>query len=131
MRESCRLMVFRGRPVGSAETVVRASDRIVPPAMPRCRHRRSRPALGYRFPGACDRHAELYLRRRRRAGPKWLFIGPQATVFDAEADQADALPGHQSLPERDQATWQHSRDSSAVWGRKTTGSTDAAYVWPL
>jgi hypothetical protein len=29
-----------------------------------------------------------------------------------------------------QATWQHSRDTSAVWAKKVAGSSDAAYVSP-
>jgi hypothetical protein len=52
-------------------------------------------------------------------------------VFGAEADQK--LTHFQStnpFQSAIQATWQHSRDSSAVWGRKITGSTDAAYVLP-
>jgi hypothetical protein len=60
----------------------------------------------------------------------WIFIGPQATVFDADGRQimthflskdpwdADAL----------QATWQHSGDTSAAWAVRrdgATGGTDA------
>ncbi len=66
------------------------------------------------------------------SGFDWLFLGPQATVFDDAGEQilthffsmnpfqSDAL----------QATWQHSRDSSAVWAVKRFGSLDPAYVAP-
>jgi hypothetical protein len=64
------------------------------------------------------------------SGYDWLFIGPQATVFDGDVgqilthylsknpDQADAL----------QATWQHSGDTSGVWAKKLKGSIDPNYV---
>jgi Protein of unknown function (DUF3455) len=66
------------------------------------------------------------------AGIKWLFVGPQATLFTAEGRQitthfqsrnpfkANAL----------HATWQHSRDSSVVWAVKFEGSSDENYVSP-
>ena len=63
--------------------------------------------------------------------PKWQFIGPQATVFDDSGEQI--LTHFQSTnPVLDaiHATWEHSRDSSVVWGRKLFGSTDPNYVSP-
>ncbi len=66
------------------------------------------------------------------AGVDWLFIGPQATVFDATGEQI--LTHFQSRnplpPDALQATWQHSRDTSAVWAKRLRGSTDPAYVAP-
>ena len=66
------------------------------------------------------------------SGVDWLFIGPQATLFDGDQQQnathfqsKNPLPGNAI-----QATWQHSRDSSAVWAKKYAGSTDSAYVAP-
>lgn len=65
-------------------------------------------------------------------GLDWLFIGPQATIFDEDLQQT--LTHYQSLnPDLENtihASWQHSRDSSAVWARKRTGSTDPNYVAP-
>ena len=64
-------------------------------------------------------------------GPKWLFIGPQATVFDRDGEQN--LTHFQSvnpIQNAIQATWQHSRDTSAVWARRLFGSTDVNYVSP-
>jgi len=67
-----------------------------------------------------------------QTGVDWFFLGPQATVFDSggeqilthflskNTDQADVL----------QATWQHSKDTSAVWAKKRVGSLDPTYVAP-
>jgi hypothetical protein len=70
------------------------------------------------------------------AGPAWKFIGPQATLyqtFKGEPRQqitthflsADASENHVARP-----TWQHSFDSSRVWGRLVASSTDGNYVAP-
>ena len=63
-------------------------------------------------------------------GVDWFFIGPQATLFDADGEQIlthfqsrNPLPGGAI-----EATWQHSRDSSAVWAKRRIGSSDPAYV---
>ena len=65
-------------------------------------------------------------------GIKWLFIGPQATGFNPEPQQT--LTHFQSKnPFQNnaiQATWQHSRDTSAVWAKRLYGSTDPEYVSP-
>ena len=63
-------------------------------------------------------------------GYGWLFIGPQATVFDQEIEQL--LTHFQSTNpfngDAIEATWQHSRDTSAVWATKVRGSVDPQYV---
>jgi hypothetical protein len=61
----------------------------------------------------------------------WVPFGPQATLFDADGEQVlthflsptpySLIPG---------PTWQHSRDSSEVWGQVLKTSADAAYVAP-
>jgi hypothetical protein len=65
-------------------------------------------------------------------GVDWLPIGPQATVFDWRLEQI--LTHFQSKnPYRGDAvhaTWQHSKDTSAVWATKRRGSTDPDYVAP-
>ena len=65
-------------------------------------------------------------------GVDWLFIGPQATAFDDYGEQV--LTHFQSKnPERNNAfhaTWQHSKDTSAVWATRLNGSLDSAYVAP-
>ena len=66
------------------------------------------------------------------SGFDWLFIGPQATVFNNDLEQI--LTHYQSNNPLQagaiQATWQHSRDTSAVWAKRRNGSTDPAYVAP-
>jgi hypothetical protein len=66
------------------------------------------------------------------SGYDWFFIGPQATVFDADGRQI--LTHYLSKnPDRGNAlyaTWQHSGDTSAVWAQKLAGSTDSNYVAP-
>jgi hypothetical protein len=67
-----------------------------------------------------------------RRGFEWMFIGPQATGFGALLQQ---LLTHfpSKNPYQDDAihaTWQHSRDSSAVWAIKVAGSMDPTYVAP-
>jgi len=65
-------------------------------------------------------------------GVDWFFIGPQATLFDADGQQIAThfLSRNPFQNDALHATWQHSRDSSAVWAKKFRGSTDAAYVAP-
>jgi hypothetical protein len=64
------------------------------------------------------------------SGVDWLFIGPQATVFDSDLRQI--LTHFQSKnPFQDDvlhATWQDSGDTSAVWAKKRAGSSDPDYV---
>lgn len=62
----------------------------------------------------------------------WTFLGPQATVFDEEGGQ---ILTHYLSPNPDaggtpQATWQHSRDTSAIWATAIASSTDPEYVAP-
>lgn len=66
------------------------------------------------------------------AGSAWTFIGPQATLFDDEADQTmthflSPNPAESGLA---RATWQSSKDTSAVWAMAIASSTDPAYVTP-
>jgi hypothetical protein len=66
------------------------------------------------------------------SGLDWLFIGPQATLFDADGEQT-FTHFHSKNPEKSnaiQATWQYSRDSSAVWATRHSGSIDPLYVAP-
>ena len=63
-------------------------------------------------------------------GVDWLFLGPQATVFDAQGKQILTHFLSRNPYENDalHATWQHSRDTSIVWAAKIAGSSDASYV---
>ena len=62
----------------------------------------------------------------------WVPFGPQATLFDAELKQ---VMTHFLSPNPDQggafrATWQDSRDTSAIWAGSAIPSTDGNYVAP-
>ena len=69
-------------------------------------------------------------------GLKWTFTGPQATLFLTQNGQVvqqltthflSVNPGKNRLP---RPTWQHSLDTSSVWGRVLASSADAAFVAP-
>jgi hypothetical protein len=64
------------------------------------------------------------------AGLDWLFIGPQATLFDNDSEQTltHFFSKNASKADAIQATWQHSRDSSAVWATRHSGSVDPLFV---
>jgi hypothetical protein len=65
-------------------------------------------------------------------GGDWLFIGPQATLFDDSLQQIGTHFQSRN-PQRNnaiQAVWQHSRDTSAVWAARRDGSLDPDYVAP-
>jgi hypothetical protein len=68
------------------------------------------------------------------SGVAWSLFTPQATLFGTNGQQ---LTTHFFSPNPDpednlavRAAWQHSRDSSTVWGRVTDSSTDANFVAP-
>jgi hypothetical protein len=62
----------------------------------------------------------------------WALFAPEATLFD---DHGRQLTTHFFSPNPSEAdsfrpTWQHSRDTSAVWAKLDTPSSDPAYVAP-
>jgi Protein of unknown function (DUF3455) len=62
----------------------------------------------------------------------WVPFGPQATLFDEELGQ---VMTHFLSPNPDQggalrATWQDSRDTSAIWAELAIPSSDGNYVAP-
>jgi hypothetical protein len=66
------------------------------------------------------------------SGVDWLFLGPQATVFNAGGQQilTHFLSRNPYANNALHATWQHSRDTSVVWAAKIAGSSDPSYVAP-
>jgi hypothetical protein len=66
------------------------------------------------------------------AGQPWTFLGPQATLFDHRGKQAltHFLSVNPFEPGVARATWQDSRDTSAVWALAIASSSDPAYVEP-
>lgn len=65
-------------------------------------------------------------------GVDWLPIGPQATLFSRGFEQITVHFQSKNPYKGDalHATWQHSKDTSAVWATKLRGSTDPDYVAP-
>jgi hypothetical protein len=66
------------------------------------------------------------------AGFAWTLFTPQATLFDGHGKQ---LTTHFFSPNPYEngtvrPTWQHSRDTSTVWMKLNTPSSDAAFVAP-
>ena len=65
-------------------------------------------------------------------GVRWQFVAPQATLFDAAPNRQQltthflsANPKEDGLP---RPTWQHSMDSSRVWGLASASSKDPNFV---
>jgi hypothetical protein len=72
-------------------------------------------------------------------GPAWKFLGPQATLFvtfpwiNGEGRQqitTHFLSANPAEAGKARPTWQHSLDSSAVWGNVKEISSDPAFVAP-
>ena len=63
-------------------------------------------------------------------GFAWTLFGPQATLFHNDARQmmTHFLSANPDEAGTLRATWQHSVDSSAVWGRAIAMSSDSAFV---
>jgi hypothetical protein len=66
------------------------------------------------------------------SGFAWALVGPQATLFDDDDRQVIT---HFFSPNPDEgglarATWQDSRDTSAVWARAIASSSDPDFVAP-
>jgi Protein of unknown function (DUF3455) len=62
----------------------------------------------------------------------WTFFGPQATLFDHSDTQ---ITTHFLSPNPDEsgtprATWQHSKDTSALWAVAIASSSDPSFVEP-
>ena len=66
------------------------------------------------------------------AGMRWQFLGPQATLFDDASDQVltHYLSANPSEGGTARPTWQHSRDSGAVWAQPVASSSDPDFVAP-
>jgi hypothetical protein len=66
------------------------------------------------------------------AGFVWTFFGPQATLFNNRDRQITThfLSANPDEAGAARATWQHSRDTSAVWAAAIAMSSDPAFVQP-
>jgi hypothetical protein len=129
---SWKFVVCSALSIASAwSTAMRAAEQVVAPAVPAGLEVRA-PFKPYLKEHAIGTQNYICAPAATASGYDWLFIGPQATLFDGDGDQQ--LTHFQSKnpfkSDAIQATWQHSRDSSAVWAVKDTGSTDPVYVAP-
>jgi hypothetical protein len=118
-------------PVAAALSVaLHAADRITPPSVPT-----DIEVTGYKpiLRGhAIGTQNYICAPAATASGLDWLFIGPQATLFDDYGQQiathfqsTNPFPGTAI-----EATWEHSRDTSAAWAVKDRGTSDPAYVSP-
>ena len=109
---------------------IEAADRVMPPAVPSDIEAPDgvRPFLSGHAIGTQN----YMCAPAPGGGLDWFFLGPQATVFDTEFEQklTHFLSQNPYLAETFQATWQHSNDSSRVWAKRRSGSTDSRYVAP-
>jgi hypothetical protein len=70
------------------------------------------------------------------SGPKWKYFAPQATLFQrfwghlSQQITTHFLASNPLEPGVARPSWQHSFDSSQVWGRSLGSSTDTAFVEP-
>jgi hypothetical protein len=125
-RHLSAILIAVAIPLGS---VAHALERIAPPAVPTD----IQVQAGFKpFLVAHATGTQNYICALVGVQYSWVFIGPQATLFNSTLQQV-LTHFHSTNPSDSnaiQATWQHSRDSSRVWAVKFTGSTDAAYVAP-
>lgn len=115
----------------AASGAVHAADRISRPAVP------SILEVGDQYKPILWTHAvgtQNYIcaPAATATGVDWLFIGPQATGVGTDVEQILTHFQSKNPFQGDviHATWQHSRDSSAVWAKKYQGSSDPDFVAP-
>lgn len=116
--------------IGSvAAATPRAADVIVAPAVP-AGLEVSEPYKPYLKAHAFGTQNYICAPAATASGVEWLFVGPQATLFDGDLQQilTHFQSANASQGDAIQATWQSSRDSSAVWATRHSGSTDPLYV---
>ncbi len=102
-------------------TAVRAADRIIPPVVPEGLDAPEgfKPFLVGHAIGT-----QNYICVVAGNAFDWVFIGPQATIYDANAEQIMThFHSNNAIDGLIDATWQHSRDTSAVWARRDKGAT--------
>jgi hypothetical protein len=111
-----------------------AQDRITPPSVP-AEIELSSAYKVFFFGHAIGTQNYMCVPAATATGGDWLFIGPQATLFDSTGEQVIThfLSKNPLRDDALQATWQHSRDSSKVWARRLNGVVVApdAIEWLL
>jgi hypothetical protein len=88
------------------------------------------PAGHQAFLGARAYGTQNYMCLPSTPGVAWTLVGPQATLFDGS--QRQVITHFLSVNPFEFATgraaWQHSADSSSIWGRAVASSADPAFV---
>jgi len=115
--------------LSSALPFAAEGDRVIPPAVPQDIAAPSG-TRAFLMAHAVGTQNYICLPNAAGTGLVWTLFGPQATLFDDEAEQAlthflSANPAEVGVA---RPTWQHSRDTSAVWGQAIASSTDPNYV---
>jgi len=65
------------------------------------------------------------------SGFAWVLFGPQATLFDDDKQVITHFLSPNPIESGTlRATWQHSRDTSTVWGGRAVSSSDPDFVAP-
>ena len=123
-----RVMAFVLTCAMASAPVAQAAERPEPPAVP------AEIQVPAGFPLFGVGHAvgtQGYVCVAKGGQYSWTPFGPQATVFDGD-DQQVLTHFLSPMPydQRPSPTWQHSRDSSAVWGLPVASSSDPAFVAP-
>lgn len=108
-----------------------AHDHFIPPVVPDDLEVPSG-QRAYLIVHAVGTQNQICLPRASGTGLAWTFVGPQATAFNDHDEQVlthflSANPDEGGVA---RATWQHSRDSSAVWALALAASTDPEFVAP-
>jgi Protein of unknown function (DUF3455) len=107
----------------------RAEDRVTPPPVPA---NIQVPAGNRAFLKGHAFGTQNYICLPSGAGFKFVLFTPQATLFQRSGKQVITHFFSPNPFEGDaiRATWQHSRDSSIVWGPAIQASSDPAFVAP-
>ena len=76
-----------------------------------------------------------YICLQNKGGYAWQFLGPQATLFHVlDGGVLEQVATHflsvNAIENAARPTWQHSTDSSRVWGRVVASSIDTNFVAP-
>ncbi len=115
---------------GGTAPIAHAGD-VTPPAVPAALEVTdgSRPFLVVHAVGTQN---QVCLPRTSGPGLAWTFFGPQASLFDEGSRQllTHFLSANPSEGGTARPTWQHSRDSSAVWAQPVASSSDPDFVAP-
>ena len=103
-----------------------ASAQVVPPAVPGTLEVPS----GQPFLIAAAEGTQNYVCLLTQGGFEWTFLGPQATLFVPPQQVMTHFLSANPVDGAQRPTWQHSLDTSRVWGRVRASSSDPAYVAP-